>query len=129
MTFDSALTEILDEFQDVYGLEVTAVSFEAFKEVLAGCTPQELSFAAVEHLRESRFAPRPAELLAIIRGKRAVEIKAEKNQEFWQRTRDAERTKCERGFKRPEGVSVLDHLDALIRQGMTREQAVEEICG
>ena len=68
--FDRALAEVLDEFRDVYGMNLTQAVIDAFREVLAGCTAQEITRAAVAHMTSSKFAPRPAELLALIKAAR-----------------------------------------------------------
>jgi hypothetical protein len=127
-TFDQSLSEILDEFQEVYGTEITEVSFDAFKLVLKDCTPQELSFAAVEHLKACKFAPKPAELLAIIKAQRERDAVASTKQQFWSGTQAAAERKHTGAFNRPEGMSVIDYVEQLMAEGLTREEAANRIC-
>lgn len=128
MQHESHLRMALKELADVFAFSLTPAVAATYIQQIGECTLEEIEHFSSHCMEHSVFMPRPAEILEILkamRGQRATEAAREK---FRQDAEKAKRVRCTSGFKRPEGKTILGYIEDLMSQGMTREQAVNEVC-
>lgn len=117
---------ILTEYAGMLHHQLEPTHLAMYLEELELYTPAEVRQAMKQHVRESKWFPRPAEIIQHIRDVRTV---AKRRRDSRGTIGQAQGRIRHEPFRRPEGVSIMQHITTLQAQGLTSEEIAERICG
>ena len=111
---------------ELYGYELKDSSAVLYLDCLEDFTLEEVRAAARSWMRQSKWMPKPAELIAIIRERRSEGTRHEKSAE----TIGAATQKPLRSqFRVPAGLSIMEHIESLRASGLSPDEIASEMCG
>lgn len=119
--------EIVIELRDLYqpaGFD--AGTLVSYMQALEPYSHHEVREASRKWQRQSKWMPRPAELIELIREARSRECVRRRNREIIDQARGQ---KCSHGFRVPPGMKPMDYILLLQSEGMTSDEIAAEMCG
>lgn len=116
---------ILTEYAEMYRSPLGAEQLVLYLDALDGCTATEVRASMRQLARDAKWMPRPAEILEVIRSARA-----ESNRRTNSTSLSAAAAKPSRSkWRVPAGVSIMEHIEHLRRDGMSTDEIAEALCG
>lgn len=117
-------TVVLGELASLYNVELDHGQIRLWAELLGPYGDQEIHAAARQWMRTSRWMPKPAELIELIKQARDAACGAPR----YDREAD-EKLKATSPFRRPEGKTIIEHINDLRKAGKTPDEIADLICG
>lgn len=117
---------VLTEYADVLRRDLNPTSLAIYLEQLEPYSVAEVRAAMRTLADKSKWFPTPAEVVGEIRDVRTV---AKRRRDSRGTIGQAQGRITHEPFRRPEGVSIMQHITTLQAQGLTSEEIAERICG
>lgn len=117
---------ILTEYAGMLHHNLEPTHLAMYLEELELYTPAEVRQAMKQHVRESKWFPRPAEIIGHIRQARTA---ASRESEAEQVLGAARGKRSKKQFRRPDGNSIMQHIIDLKAEGLTPDEIADRLCG